>query len=46
MSCGPLVVGPTRAVEISPGAGVMKDRSFSLENTPGDKILSAIVGKG
>jgi hypothetical protein len=46
MLTGPLAVGPTSAVEISPAAGVTKDRSFSLEKTPGDKILSDILRKG
>jgi hypothetical protein len=46
MSIGPFTVGPTTAVEISAGAGVKNDRSFSLENTPGDKILSAILVEG
>jgi hypothetical protein len=40
---GPFTVGPTKAVPTAAGAGWIKERSFSLVNTPGEIIASAML---
>ncbi len=43
MLTGPLTVGPNIDAPSWVGKGAIKDWSFSLCKTPGDKIVSAIV---
>jgi hypothetical protein len=44
-STGPLTVGPMKAAPASTGAGWIKEISFSLDNTPGDINVSAMLVK-
>jgi hypothetical protein len=42
-NAGPCLKGPINAAPISPIPCAKNDKSFSLVNTPGDTILSAMI---